>query len=204
MIVPGPGENDDVIKNLLLSGDSTRIEVGLILLDREYRNYIAGCVRRWSNRYKLRIPPDELADIWQETLMCVTRNVLNGKFTFDGKLGAYLGRIAYCRTIDYLRRLIPNCRAAEEQMETLCSPGSRRDLIERIEACCSRIPETLQVVLRCDVRLFYQEFKWPSLAELTDEVNKQNGLELSTDVVRARRYRARQQLRAILRGTGIQ
>ena len=184
------------IKSLLTSTSRADHEKGLILLDKKYRRSISGIIRSWSNTNGIFVSAENLRSIWYDTLRSVAENVCRGKFKEKGSLKAYLSRIARCRAIDdYRKRFLI---AAEPATKSARGPSQMAELLEEIEACCKRLSIKLAVVLRADVKLFLQKSGWVSLAELTAEVNKTDREELKESTVRARRARARAQLRSLL------
>jgi DNA-directed RNA polymerase specialized sigma24 family protein len=200
--VPGPGK-DESIKSLLLSSDALDRRKGFVELDEGYRRCVSGYVRSWSNRHAVRISPEDLADIWSETLTCVIDSVEGGRFHFDGDLGAYLRTIARRRAIDLLRRRITDYERAVQAFASGRFTCPSCDLLEEIRACVEELPETLGIVLQCDVQLFYREYDWVSQDELTKEVNQCHGLGLTKDAVVSRRRRGRERLQTLQHERGI-
>ena len=101
----GPG-NEASIKKLLVSDKREERVSGLEQLDTEFRVLISGRIRHWSDTNGYRLTADNICDVWRETIKSVTQNVEKDRFKFDGRLNAYLGKIARRRAIDLLRKRI--------------------------------------------------------------------------------------------------
>lgn len=168
---------------------------GLVLLDRTYREFISWHIHSWA----VSLTSEDLADVWQETMLSLARRVMGGKFTNNGSLTAYLRTVANAKAIDMLRKRIRIDDSNIEAVEETCCPDCWLHILEEIKICYASLSEKLQLVLRKDVELFVRNFRWVSLEELTDEINKQLRIPLSRTTVKSRRDRARQQLRTKLK-----
>ncbi len=194
----GPGNDDERIKSLLLSGDSREQERGLILLDGAYRAAVSGHVRAWSDSHGVPLSSDDVADVWQNTLLSVHGNVQKGAFRRDGELFAYLCTIARRRAVDILRRRVPEYEDAVEEFSSAGTRCPECEVLEEVQACVDKLPEKYQVVMECDVRLFFRYDGWPPLDALIEEVNRNDRPDVSSSTVISRRRRGRERLQILL------
>ena len=96
-----PQDNERIkrIKDLL-AGDADDIAEGLNQIDKEYRYRICGKLRWWFPGAL----PQDLPEIWQDTLWTVYRMTTNGRFRQSGSIYGLLCRVAFYRGQDFMRR----------------------------------------------------------------------------------------------------
>lgn len=160
----------------LLAGDAKAIASGLNWLDQHYRHRIAGFVRRRCRT----LSPDELAEVWQETLLSLYRMIASGNFTPDGALEGLLRILAMRRGQDRLRRNATWTRPITVQLQQLQEPQliekwlgltalQRQELVELICESIDRLPPRQHTVWRVYVAHYPESSQ---LDYLTEEVRK--------------------------------
>ncbi len=203
----GKGEIDEkMIKQLLTSEREEDHDVGLDLIIAKYGLIVWGSLRIWSTRARVFISPDDMVVIWYATLVSVASNVRDGKFEVEGRLQAYLCRIARRRAVDLFRKRILTVAV----LESIAAPGlgNLDELLEEIVVFClrrdlppgERLTDIQRRQLLLDVSLFLQNMKLVSLATLTVEVNKRESEIATEGAVRGRRVQAWSKLRNYLKG----
>lgn len=74
------------------------------MVDRCYRREVCGYVRRWSERYDLRLDPADLPVVWQEVLISLARKTERGDYEAREHHRAFLLWVAKRRAVDLMRR----------------------------------------------------------------------------------------------------
>jgi RNA polymerase sigma factor (sigma-70 family) len=215
--VPERHEKEDDIKALLLSPNHEDRDEGMRAVVETFTSSVAGYLRE---SFKSGLPAYKLADIWQETLDNLRRNVEEGKFSPKGNLESYLCRIARCRAIDWLRKKrrrrvvsLDALQAQDALGETLTvSPEEgqarpfdvndpqTRILVTRIRAAILALSPKLQESMIVDL-LYLDEFgDFCSSKELARLINERNpdSPPLKPKGAASRRSRALKLLRLIL------
>src|SRR5438876_1634477 len=101
MIVAEASEIDDTIKLNLSCGDEADIRAGFALIDQHLRDPICGWLRV---NYYPGISAEDLADLWQETLAELLKQVRARKYTGERKVFTDLCRLISTNAIDQRRR----------------------------------------------------------------------------------------------------
>ncbi len=168
---------------------------------------ICGQLRCWRHRKGLALNADDVKYCWVQTLEAVKENVEAGVFREEGRLDAYLRTIARRKAIDLIRRLEGNRSTGLVRRATRLDhlpapvqpPHMDPELIQQLEARFENMAPKLRMVIRVDLQLCLAGGgTWASLEELTAEINKEYGLDLPASTIKARRPRAREELRRIL------
>jgi len=190
---------EDQIKALLL-GDERDIERGIELIHRTYAEAIA-C---WIQRGLCSLSPEDLADAWQRTLLCIARMAVNKKFQQDGSLFALLSSVMRRRAIDILNNNTKYQEALEKYREKVTSsaevtgsdPLFLDELFHLISERIDGLPPKQKIVWEA-----YREcgFSVRALPELVKAVEKATGLVESEDSVRRARQGGRDKLREYLK-----
>lgn len=203
--------SDGRIKQLLASDVEERQHLGLVFLDDKKRELIGGWLRRWSDDRGWRLSSTDIAIIYEKTIDSIRDYVENGEFKTEGNLNAFVGKFAYRRAIDFLRRRIPinpdldvepfaisRYDAPHEQPVTI----SLKQIVRQFH----NLSNTERRVIIVDVRLYLAKDckKWPSPTELMYAVNDNGQPQLTLDAVRSARARARRKLRGADTGQGAQ
>lgn len=87
---------------LLLIGADEELDRGLDKIDRSMGPPVCGWLRK---KFWGLLSPEDLKDIWQDTLIAIFTAVKAGEFDPDGKLEPYVWTIAKNRAISRVRRL---------------------------------------------------------------------------------------------------
>ena len=107
---PGNGEDmDDQIKRMLKSRDKIRQTQGLILLINQYQHETYKYLKSRNKMKNRRFSPDELAEVWHQTVVSIWKNTQKGNFSRKGNLYAYIKKIADRRACDAARERAAIC-----------------------------------------------------------------------------------------------
>lgn len=117
---------DDRLVAAFANGDNPAFDALLRRHQQRIFTYINGQVRN----------PDLADDIFQETFVKAITTIKQGRYSENGKFGAWLSRIAHNLIIDHFRQT-----AAENEVSVDASPES--DLLNRKELCDSTVEDMI-------------------------------------------------------------
>jgi DNA-directed RNA polymerase specialized sigma24 family protein len=167
--------DDDQIKGLLC-GDAKSVAKAIDWIDQNYRYKIGGVLRRAFRG----LSSEDLADVWQDSLVDLYRMTCYGTFRREGALAGLLRTLAVRRGQDRIRRnatwhhpidlLMKNFREPQlrERWQSL-DALQRREVVELICAAIERLPSRQKLVWRVYVEHYPSS---ESLEYLTEEVQK--------------------------------
>ena len=161
---------------VLLAGNEDDVAAGLNWVDQNYRYKICGLLRR-------RFPgllPEDLPEVWQDSLVSLYRMTSQGTFERDGALDGLVWTLAMRRAQDRLRRNASWYHPIDARMQEMREPQSlerwqaldamqRRELVELICESITRLPPRQNLVWRTYVTHYPDSER---LDFLTDEVRK--------------------------------
>jgi hypothetical protein len=137
---------DEQVKLLLTDPDHARQQLGLVLVEPRYKGPVAAVVRG-------RLPylsPDDLADVWRDTVKNLVQTVRAGTFRPTGELVAYLATVACRRAIDMKRRQkVREALSLDEALaslvqasrdSTLDGPTEEEEFRQLLDTAISRLP----------------------------------------------------------------
>ncbi|NND97832.1 MAG: sigma-70 family RNA polymerase sigma factor [Pirellulaceae bacterium] len=175
--------SDEAIERLLASDCERAQRTGVIYLDTEKRKYIFRILRAISRNFS----SEDLADLYQETLLEIWKNAAAGKYEARGRLNAYICCIAAHTAIDEIRRRCAVRRAAVmKDFDSEMSSDRRRpcttgrtfeDFRTFVLSAFDRASEMAGLtdrhhhVMRIFIELLLEYNRKPSTAELTEAVN---------------------------------
>jgi DNA-directed RNA polymerase specialized sigma24 family protein len=168
--------SDDEQIKALLAGESQAVAKGLTWIDHNYRYKISGLLRqRFAG-----LSAEDLAEVWQDSLVALYRMISQGTFRPEGQLAALLWTLAVRRGQDRLRRNATWHRPIDVLMHDLREPQltekwhalnalQRREAVELICDSIARLPPRQNLVWRVYVRHFPDSER---LEFLTTEVRR--------------------------------
>lgn len=200
-------EHDATIQLYLSCGDDSEIREGFALIDKHLRDPICGWLR--VNHYP-GISAEDLADLWQETLAELLKQVRAGKYTGERKVFTDLCRIISTNAIDQRRRHKSRDRLMHAVGEALretqtgqnwkdADPVARREVQRLIREAAATLPEKQRHVLEAFIANFPESRDMQELRRFTSELT---GEEETVASVKGNLREARQKLRGILRRKG--
>jgi DNA-directed RNA polymerase specialized sigma24 family protein len=200
-------EHDETIQLLLSCGNEAEIREGFTLIDKHLRDPICGWLR--ANYYP-GVSADDLADLWQETLAELLKQVRSGKYTGERKVFTDLCRIISTNAIDQRRRHKSRDKLVQAVGEALretqtgqkwkdADPVARREVKRLIREAAATLPEKQRQVLEAFVANFPESRDMHELRRFTSELT---GKEETVASVKGNLREARQKLRGILRRKG--
>jgi DNA-directed RNA polymerase specialized sigma24 family protein len=200
-------EHDETIQLLLSCGNDAEIREGFTLIDKHLRNPICGWLRV---NYYPGISVDDLADLWQETLAELLKQVRAGKYTGERKVFTDLCRIISTNAIDKRRRHKSREKLMQAVGEALRGTQTgqkwkdadlvaRREVQRLIREAAATLPEKQRQVLEAFIANFPESQDMQKLTRFTSELT---GVEETVARVKGNLREARQKLRGILRRKG--
>lgn len=204
--------SEEQVKLLLADGDRDARLQGVRLIQQQYRNPVAVVLRRKITD----LPPEKLADAWQETVKQVIQRVVAGSLNPQGSLLAYLCTIALRRVHDANRWEALQKKALEKVLGPIAEalqgtqvgrkwggldPVERKEAMELIHKVIEELPERQQLVMR----VYVDHFPLPprNMEEfLRGEVERKTGTPQSLDAVTRALQEARGKVRKLLREKG--
>lgn len=200
-------EHDEEIRLLLTGVNEAEIRQGFTLIDKHLRDPICGWLRV---NYYPGISADDLADLWQETLAELLKQVRASKYTGERKVFTDLCRIISTNAIDHRRRHKSRDRLMQAVGEALrdtqtgqkwkeADPVARREVKRLIREAAAALPEKQRQVLEAFVANFPESRDMQELRRFTSELT---GQEETVASVKGNLREARQKLRGILRRKG--
>lgn len=201
-------EHDAEIQLLLGAGDSeAEIRQGFVLIDKHLRDPICGWLRV---NYYPGISAEDLADLWQETLVELLKQVRAGKYTGERKVFTDLCRLISTNAIDQRRRHKSRDKLMHAIGEALrgtqtnqtwtdANPVARREVQRLIREAAASLPKKQRQVLEAFVANFPESQDMQELRRFTSELS---GEEETVASVKGNLREARQKLRGILRRKG--
>jgi RNA polymerase sigma factor (sigma-70 family) len=198
---------EEQAKILLVAASEEWRRDGIHLAAEEYKTPVAILLKR---RFRS-LQPDDLHDVWSDTVEALIRNVhKEGEkgFQQSGSLFAYLTRIAWCRAVDLLRSRAANRRellldesalATLSGAQTELDPGEQTELRRLVDEALRRLPDKQRLTMTLYL-LHHPESE--DMSFLTEEVNRTLGETLSVFAVKGNLKHARQKVREFLRNQG--
>ncbi len=204
--MPGPNKPVDEghIKELMASSVHEERCAGLVLLDGAYRHAVSAHVRSrcgWLDSEGIR-------DNWRDAMLSITKAVMEGKFKARGSLLALMKMIAYFRAVDAILRKPPSTTNQDDGPESASDEPdvealfALRETFKLLLRCASKLSPTRKMVFFVDLNLLLTNRDWPSVEELTEEVNHRHAVKMSEDAVRKNRSRARMQIAQLMEERG--
>jgi hypothetical protein len=200
-------EYDDTIRYLLVDGTDAQQREGFTLIDKHLRDPICGWLRV---NYYPGISAEDLADLWQETLIEFLQQVRARKYTGERKVFTDLCRIISTNAIDQRRRHKSRDNLMDAVADALRGTQTgqrwketdlvvRHEILRLIREAASRLPEKQRQVLEAFVANFPESEDMQELRRFTSELT---GNEETVASVKGSLREARQKLRGILRRKG--
>ncbi len=191
----------------LFAGSEEEIGQGLALVDASLRQHL--CV--WLRRQFPSLTPEDLADVWGETLVGVLQAARQRRFQPDRPLLPWLCHIARARAIDHIRRrtvrqdflagLYQTCQGAMLQG---CGQAGDQQEMEEVLALVRDFIDTLPQQQRMVLFVFVEHYpETQSMAILQREVSRTTGRPHSRASVKRALQEARRKLREHLRNKGF-
>jgi RNA polymerase sigma factor (sigma-70 family) len=202
-----PGENfDDEEIRILLVGSEVEIGSGLIFLNRHLRDGMCGYLRQHFPG----IPPQDLPDIWGETLVSVLAAARARRFDGDQPLLPWLCQIARARAIDHLRartryeRVLDAVAAALEGTHTGqvwggLTPVERNEVLGLIRDAVASLPARQRLVMQVYVDQYPDS---ASMERLQEEVSRVTRRPETLAAVKRALQEARSKVREFLQRRG--
>lgn len=202
-------ENVDAeyIKELLISRERRKRKFGITLLCEKYRDQFCNALLNISNDRQWGLQ-DDIADIWQDTMIKIVNRVENRQFKKSGSLEAFIYNVMTGRAVEYIRkrraRDTHHQKIAEEARvgdsgddDSRETPPIAHDwmLVEYIKELCKQkdLPETQKIVINHYVTLLVTTWALPGKKLLADSFNEEweaLGKErLSVDAVHSAKMR---------------
>jgi len=183
------------------------IREGFTLIEKHLRDPICGWLRV---NYYPGISADDLADLWQETLVEFLKQIRGDKYTGERKVFTDLCRIISTNAIDNRRRHKSREKLMQAVGEALrgtqtgqkwkdCDPATRREVLQLIREAATTLPEKQRQVLEAFVANFPESQDMQELRRMTSELT---GTEETVASVKGNLREARKKLRGILRRKG--
>jgi len=190
---------EDRIIRLLL-GDDRDVENGIELIHDSYSDSI-GC---WIQRGFGSLSAEDVADAWQETLLCIVRMVVDRQFQENGSIFALLCSIMRRRSIDVLNankryqnalERYRHCVGRSDEVANV-DPLFRDEVFHLICEATESLPPKQKTVWDA-----YRGcgFAVRNLVELVEAVAKATGVRPSEDSIRRARQEGRDKIREHLR-----
>ena len=182
----------------LLRGDAVSVEHAIGLVSRHLRDGVCGWIRR---RYPA-LSTDDLADVWQDTLLAVLQSIRQGRLESDRPLAPWLATVAWRRAADLRRRRSSESRALTAVGEALERAGwsqvsgeDERALLEDVLERIATLPRRQRIVLRA----FSDGYpETASMETLRRQASESCGEDLSLAAVKRALQEGRRKLREML------
>jgi hypothetical protein len=205
--VAKPEDYDEQIRLLLTGVTEGELRDGFALIDKHLRDPICGWLRV---NYYAGITAEELADLWQETLAELLKQVRAGKYIGERKVFTDLCRIISTNAIDQRRRHKSRDRLVQAIGEALrgtqtgqkwkdADPVARREVQRLIREAGANLPEKQRQVLEAFLANFPESQDMQELRRFTSQLT---GVEETVASVKGNLREARQKLRGILTRKG--
>jgi DNA-directed RNA polymerase specialized sigma24 family protein len=185
----------------LLAGDEEDVGRALACLDRHLRIPMS----RWLLRRFPGLTPDDLADTWAETLLCVLQAARQRRFQPDRPLLPWLCHLARARAIDLTRRrssrdaalasLGQRLASARLWWRTLPARVTGEEIMSLIQSQVGALPPRQRLVLEVFIEHYPER---ASLAVLRQEVSRRTGKEESLVAVKRALQEGRLRVREFL------
>ena len=202
----GFDEDAEVEIKLLLLGKTDEVVEGFNRIDRILRKKVA-C---WVRHRRPALHPQDLADVWQETLIDLHKMVVKEQFDADGSLTSLLCTIAERRAIDLIRKNGNTVTLDEEALAAVAASlrgteiGMRWRALDRLER--KEVLDSLGVWIRelpAKQRLVMQVFRdgYPEtkkMKTLREQVSAASGEEETLASVKRALQEARKKLNEFL------
>ncbi len=204
-VVPAHEFDDEEIR-LLLIGTEEEIGRGLGLIDCHLRHGLCG----WLRKQFPGIRPQDLADLWGETLLGVLKAVREGRFDGNRPLLPWLCQIARARAIDHLRRRTTQEQALAAVGETLkgtrtgqawgdWSAVERREALALIQDAIATLSGRQRLVMQVFVDCYPASARMETLRQ---EVSRATGQVQTLASVKRALQEARAKARELLQHKG--
>ena len=176
------------IRKKLRSKQDAEIREGITMTDSNFRHRVARLIE--SNFPSF--PPEDVADIWQETLLTLWLYALARKVDKEGSLMQLLWTIARFHSLNCLRGNLRRIKADSDGVERRAfhaqDLAGLTDLLIDLEQFLGKLKEKQKLVLRTYVELVCSKDIKPGPVPwglLTDTVNKKISTPMSQTAVRS-------------------
>jgi RNA polymerase sigma factor (sigma-70 family) len=197
---------DKEVRQLLNGGEADLAEA-FARIDAFFRNrFVLGARKRLP-----RLPPEDLADAWQETLRDLLQSLRAGRFDPDRKLGPWLWTVFIRRAFDGLRRKNRHGAMLEQARRQLQGTETgafleRLDEEERIHllGLVRQAVGTLPARQRTVIQLFVEHFPaTEDLELLRQRVSEATGVEETRAGVKRALEEARRKIAGLLQRRAV-
>jgi DNA-directed RNA polymerase specialized sigma24 family protein len=194
--VSGPDGHDRDHADLarLLAEGNAELRVALEGIHRRLRDRVCGWIR---TRYPA-LSPEDLADVWSETLLGVARAAREGRFDPGRPLVGWLMTIAYRRAADLARRarswrkVAPRLRPVDGRDRERAARS-----LARVRAAVGGLPGNQRLVMAAWIDGFPDTRRTECLR---DRLRQRAGVELTAEAVKSALREARRKIRRSLSG----
>lgn len=199
-------EDEDIRLRLVAGGDGD-IREAFVIIDRQYRVPICAWVRK---HYYPGMSVDDLAEMWQDTMMELLKKVRDGKYAGEQRVFSDLCQIISRNTIDLRRKHRTRERVLDDIGKTLSGtltgerwkdahPEQRLEVLELIRQEGTTLPEKQRQVLEAFIAHFPETEDMQALRRYTSELT---GKEETLAAVKGAIAVVRRKLRAVLKRKG--
>jgi DNA-directed RNA polymerase specialized sigma24 family protein len=181
----------------LLTGDPAESRLALERIHERLRDRVCGWIR---TRYP-GLSPDDLADVWSETLLGVLRAARKGRFDNHRPLVGWIMTIAYRRAADLTRRshawrrTLARLRPAGER-----EPDGASATLARVRAVVGALPGNQRLVMAAFIDGYPDTRR---TEDLRGRIRERLGIELTADAVKSALREARRKIRRAVDGRAV-
>ena len=199
-------DEDEDIRLRLVAGGDNDIRGAFVLIDKQYRIPICA----WVRKYYPGMSVEDLAEMWQDTMVELLKKVHGGKYEGEQKVFSDLCQIISRNTIDLRRKHRTRERVLDDIGKTLAGtltgdhwkntqPEQRLELLELIRQAGTTLPDKQRQVLEAFVANFPETEDMQALRRYTSELT---GKEETLAAVKGAIAVVRRKLRAVLKRKG--
>ena len=200
-------DEDEDIRLKLIAGGEADIRDAFERIDKEFRVPICAWVRK---RYYPGMSIDDTADMWQDTMRELLKQVRDGKYDGDRAVFSDLCQIISRNTIDLQRKHRTRDRVLDDIGKALmgtragdrwrtASAAERKEILELIRQEAAKLPEKQRQTLEAFIAHFPESQNMQALRQFTSELT---GQEETLAAVKGAFAVARRKLRAVLKRKG--
>ena len=200
-------DEDEDIRLKLIAGGEADIRDAFERIDKEFRVPICAWVRK---RYYPGMSADDLADMWQDTMRELLKQVRDGKYDGDRAVFSDLCQIISRNTIDLRRKHKTRDRVLDDIGKALigtragdrwktASAAVRKEILELIRQEAAKLPEKQRQTLEAFIAHFPESRNMQTLRQFTSELTER---EETLAAVKGAFAVARRKLRAVLTRKG--
>jgi hypothetical protein len=166
-------------------------------------------LQRWLKRCYPGLQPEDLADVWAETLLAAVRAARQGRLHVDQPLWRWLCRVGRARAIDLLRRRGVRLSALEG-LQHIAGPAAYGGREASWEVCCRELRDLLATAIaglpsrqRSVLQAYVEHFPDTGQTEyLRRRVADARGEAVTRAAVKRALQEGRARLRCLLRNHG--